>query len=257
MTRWCCPTATSSSGPDYLRGLTALLGVAAHRRRDLPLSRHQRRRRYGRGCPLSPSTRNFLPQAVTAVSLGLAKPCCGATIALRRSTLDRIGGFGALADILADDHAIGLAMRAAGYELVTAPFLVGHRCFEESLTQFDPTPDPGRPHHQEHRSDRLRRHDRDPSLAARPSRPAARAAPPRLMVDHRGTALARDAVPLRRTAVRACRDRIIGSIPVHDLIAFARLCRRASSGRRFIGAGADYRMTADGTLIEGQDLRGS
>ena len=78
----------------------------------------------------------FLPQAITAVSLGLAKPCCGATIALRRSMLDRIGGFGALADVLADDHAIGVAVRSAGYEVVTAPFLVGHRCFEDSLRQL-------------------------------------------------------------------------------------------------------------------------
>src|SRR5580693_9192289 len=64
----------------------------------------------------------FLPQAIMAVSLGLAKPCCGATIALRRSMLERIGGFGALADVLADDHAIGLAVRSAGYDVVTAPF---------------------------------------------------------------------------------------------------------------------------------------
>ena len=80
----------------------------------------------------------FLPQAITAVGLGLAQPCCdGATIALRRSMLDRIGGgFGALADTLADDHAIGVAVRAEGYDVVTAPFLVGHHCFETSLLQL-------------------------------------------------------------------------------------------------------------------------
>ena len=50
--------------------------------------------------------------------------------------LDRIGGFGALADVLADDHAIGLAVRSAGYDVVTAPFLVGHHCFEGSLRQL-------------------------------------------------------------------------------------------------------------------------
>ena len=78
----------------------------------------------------------FLPQAIIAVSLGLAKPCCGATIALRRSMLERIGGFGALADALADDHAIGVAVRSEGYDVVTAPFLVGHSCFEASLLQL-------------------------------------------------------------------------------------------------------------------------
>jgi ceramide glucosyltransferase len=79
---------------------------------------------------------HFLPQAIAAISLGLAKPCCGATIALRRSMLERIGGFGAFADVLADDYGIGLAVRSAGCDIVTAPFTVGHRCFEGSLRQL-------------------------------------------------------------------------------------------------------------------------
>ena len=91
---------------------------------------------FGRVCRRWPSTRTFCRTRLAAVSLGLAKPCCGATIALRRSMLDRIGGFGVLADVLADDHAIGVAVRSAGYDVVTAPFLVGHRCFEESLRQL-------------------------------------------------------------------------------------------------------------------------
>ena len=68
--------------------------------------------------------------------------------------LDRIGGFGALADTLADDHAIGVAVRAEGYEVVTAPFLVGHRCFEDEPAPAGATADPGRPHDQEHLSAR-------------------------------------------------------------------------------------------------------
>ncbi len=79
---------------------------------------------------------HFLPQAITAVSLKLSKPCFGATIALRRSMLDRIGGFERFADELADDYAIGMALRSAGYDVITAPFLVGHRCFEESFRQL-------------------------------------------------------------------------------------------------------------------------
>jgi ceramide glucosyltransferase len=122
-------------GPNYLRAVTALL--AAPRAGAITCLY------YGIGgeglwTRLSALAINaqFLPHAVTAVSLGLAKPCFGATIALRRSTLDRIGGFGALADVLADDHAIGVAIRSQGYDVVTAPFLVGHHCFEGSLRQL-------------------------------------------------------------------------------------------------------------------------
>ena len=117
---------------------------------------------------------HFLPQAITALGLRLGKPCCGATIALRRSMLDRIGGFHAFADVLADDYAIGVAVRAAGYDVKTAPFLVGHRCFEGSLRRIHAAPDPRGAHHQEHLPDRLRRHHLDPPVAACSSRHALR-----------------------------------------------------------------------------------
>src|SRR6202021_272561 len=56
----------------------------------------------------------FLPNVVVARSVGLAQPCFGATIALRRETLDEIGGFNAFADSLADDPPGGEGARAAG-----------------------------------------------------------------------------------------------------------------------------------------------
>ena len=45
---------------------------------------------------------HFLPNVLVGLALGLAKPCFGSTIALRRDTLDSIGGFPALKDRLAD-----------------------------------------------------------------------------------------------------------------------------------------------------------
>jgi ceramide glucosyltransferase len=75
----------------------------------------------------------FLPNAVVAMSLGLAKPCLGATIALRAETLNRIGGFAALADTLADDYALGEAVRAGGEDVAVAPDTVGHACFPDGL----------------------------------------------------------------------------------------------------------------------------
>jgi ceramide glucosyltransferase len=77
---------------------------------------------------------HFLPNAVTAVRLGLTKACFGSTIALRLETLDRIGGFQAFANCLADDNAIGEAVRATGQEIAIPAFTVGHAFRHDSLS---------------------------------------------------------------------------------------------------------------------------
>src|SRR5947209_2397880 len=56
----------------------------------------------------------FLPNVVTALSFDAARPCFGSAILVRRGTLDRIGGLATFADELADDFAIGRAIRATG-----------------------------------------------------------------------------------------------------------------------------------------------
>ena len=196
----------------------------------------------------------FLPQAIAAVSLGLAKPCCGATIALRRSTLDRIGGFGALADVLADDHAIGIAVRSAGYDLVTAPFLVGHHCFEGSLRQ-------------------LVRHQMRVARTIKSIDPVAYAGtiithpwPLSLLAMASGSSAAITvalAVLLARITLCRCVEWRFGLprqnywlVPVHDLLAFG-IYVGSFFGAKVYWRGADYRVTSNGTLLEGQDLGGS
>jgi ceramide glucosyltransferase len=74
----------------------------------------------------------FLPNAVLGTSLGLAAPCFGSTIALRRETLDEVGGFAAFADQLADDYEMGRAVRARGYTLAIPAMGVGHTAAENS-----------------------------------------------------------------------------------------------------------------------------
>ena len=78
----------------------------------------------------------FLPGAAFGVATGLARPCMGSTIAMRRETLTRIGGFARFADVLADDHAIGAAVRATGLEVVVPPMLVVHASAETSLAEL-------------------------------------------------------------------------------------------------------------------------
>ena len=70
---------------------------------------------------------------IAAVSLNLARPCLGATIALHREVLTQIGGFRRFADELADDYAIGSAVRALGRKVVVSRFTVGHVCFERDF----------------------------------------------------------------------------------------------------------------------------
>ena len=78
----------------------------------------------------------FLPSALVAESLGLGGGCFGATIALRRETLERIGGFARLRDELADDHRIGDEVRALGLSVVLSPYIVEARVFERSLADL-------------------------------------------------------------------------------------------------------------------------
>jgi ceramide glucosyltransferase len=79
---------------------------------------------------------HFLPGVIVGLALGRAQPCFGSTIALRRQTLNRIGGFAPLADRLADDHALGMAVRRIGLTVTIGHFLVRHTCSEHRLTEL-------------------------------------------------------------------------------------------------------------------------
>jgi ceramide glucosyltransferase len=69
---------------------------------------------------------HFLPNAALGESIGKAEGCYGATMAVRADTLARIGGFARFLDVLADDHALGAAVRAAGLKVVVPPLLPRH-----------------------------------------------------------------------------------------------------------------------------------
>jgi ceramide glucosyltransferase len=73
---------------------------------------------------------HFLPDVLVGLRLGIARPCFGSTMALRRDTLAAIGGFAAFADHLADDYAMGEAVRHAGMRVAVAPVVVAHACTE-------------------------------------------------------------------------------------------------------------------------------
>jgi ceramide glucosyltransferase len=75
----------------------------------------------------------FFPGAVVGEALGVGRGCFGATIALRRQTLEHIGGFARVRDELADDHRLGDAVRSAGLSVVLSRYVVEARVAEPSF----------------------------------------------------------------------------------------------------------------------------
>jgi ceramide glucosyltransferase len=79
---------------------------------------------------------HFLPSVLVGLKFGMAHPCFGSTIALRRETLRRIGGFEAFADALADDYEMGDAVRRLGLKVAIPPFTLGHTFSDESFSEL-------------------------------------------------------------------------------------------------------------------------
>ena len=78
----------------------------------------------------------FLPNVLVGLKLGLATPCFGSTIALTKTTLTKLGGLQSVADQLADDYALGMAVRRVGLQVAIPPFIVTHVCAERSLREL-------------------------------------------------------------------------------------------------------------------------
>jgi len=119
-------------GPDYLSTVTSSLTE-----KDIGLVTCLYRGRAARGLwsrlGALHINHGFLPQALVGARLGAGWGCFGATLALRRGTLEAIGGFAAIADQLADDYALGEAVRALGLRVQLAPYLVDNIISEPSL----------------------------------------------------------------------------------------------------------------------------
>jgi ceramide glucosyltransferase len=79
---------------------------------------------------------HFLPNVLVGLALGLARPCFGSTIAMKRETLAAIGGFDAFLLHLADDNAIGEAVRRAGLAVAIPPLVVRHTCAERDALEL-------------------------------------------------------------------------------------------------------------------------
>ncbi len=110
-------------GPDYLTAVTAPLAEA---KIGLVTCLYRGRPVAGLSSRLAAMFVNhgFLPSALIGERMRPGDACFGATMALRRDIYATIGGFAALRDQLADDYALGAAIRRAGKRIVLSPQLV-------------------------------------------------------------------------------------------------------------------------------------
>ncbi|MBI1776112.1 MAG: bacteriohopanetetrol glucosamine biosynthesis glycosyltransferase HpnI [Proteobacteria bacterium] len=76
---------------------------------------------------------HFLPMALLGRLLGEREGCFGATIAFRRADLEAAGGLGRIADLLADDHALGQLVCNRGKRIHLSRNLVTNMVHEPSL----------------------------------------------------------------------------------------------------------------------------
>ncbi len=78
-------------------------------------------------------TEQFAPSVLVAAALEPLRYCLGGTMAVRRATLEEIGGLDALGAYLADDYMLGRLVAQHGGAVVLAPQAVSTMVHERSL----------------------------------------------------------------------------------------------------------------------------
>lgn len=79
---------------------------------------------------------DFAPLVMVSAAIEPMRYALGATIAIRRATLEEIGGFRALKDLLADDYFIGKLAAGRGWEVRLSSSLVTTHAAEEKFSDF-------------------------------------------------------------------------------------------------------------------------
>jgi len=79
-------------------------------------------------------TAEMIPNVMVALSLEGLTFALGASMAVRREALEKIGGFQALVDYLADDYQLGNMIHRAGYRLELSAFFVESVMRRETLS---------------------------------------------------------------------------------------------------------------------------
>ncbi len=193
----------------------------------------------------------FLPNVLAGVSLGMAEPCFGATVALRRQVLAEVGGFSVLADQLADDYDLGRVVRAAGYRGEIAPTPVSHLCDERSWRELW--------RHEARWARTIRAIDPWGFLGSAITYPLAWASLGLVLAPSPAALAVLGASALSRLHLASRVNRATGVPPagvhlllVRDILSFA-VFLSAFCGRSVSWRGLRYRIGADGALIPAQE----
>ncbi|MEB3310551.1 MAG: bacteriohopanetetrol glucosamine biosynthesis glycosyltransferase HpnI [Snowella sp.] len=78
----------------------------------------------------------FYPKVLTARKLEGVDFAFGSTIAIRRETLDKIGGFSSVANHLADDYQLGYLPTQQGYHVILSSYVVEHRLGKVTFSEL-------------------------------------------------------------------------------------------------------------------------
>ncbi len=79
---------------------------------------------------------DFIPSVVFAYVSGASKFCLGSSVALRRSSLEEMGGLEVLADYLAEDYEMGRRLWGSGKKMVLVPYWVDIAVDLKDLSQW-------------------------------------------------------------------------------------------------------------------------
>ncbi|MEB3336334.1 MAG: bacteriohopanetetrol glucosamine biosynthesis glycosyltransferase HpnI [Leptolyngbyaceae bacterium] len=78
----------------------------------------------------------YLASVLVANQLEGMSFALGPTVAIRRTVLEKIGGFEAIADYLADDFQLGYLPTQAGYKVVLSDYVIDHVISTDSFTDL-------------------------------------------------------------------------------------------------------------------------
>ncbi|MGH8742959.1 MAG: bacteriohopanetetrol glucosamine biosynthesis glycosyltransferase HpnI [Burkholderiales bacterium] len=78
----------------------------------------------------------FVPSVLVALSLEELRYCFGATMAVRRTALEKMGGFAVLSDQLADDHMLGRRIAEQGLKIALPPYIVENHIWESGFKKL-------------------------------------------------------------------------------------------------------------------------
>jgi len=189
----------------------------------------------------------FLPGVVAGLAIGRARPCFGQTIAMTRDMLQRIGGLAQFASHLAEDNAIGEAIRDTGAKVAIPPFVVRHACAETSFARLVS--------HELRWSRTIRAVDRAGHFGSALTYPLAFALLAALMSGGAGWSWPLVAFALvARGLLRREVDRVTGErgrglwvLPISDIVSFAIFVASFLSGR-VVWRGVDFGVDGKGQL---------